>query len=371
MEKTQASPAVADHRPYVLVSGQTGLCRGGTMNPFFHRFGAPWFCPALGLFLLIATSNLGCSGESSSPGKPTTESGQKISNLKNVKKEGSDARNDEVFDSGLLLNAKYRVSAVIKNAGNEKGRCGPQTFSLKVNNAFIGKEKELPLFEVPNAVLQCKVSPLNLQVSLAQILGVFTDKNATPSLKVENHVIFVDRLGDGFYKSWRPLMPSFFASTPEELGAIYLNIEGLELKTKLNDASDVGNIRLRTLSVGRSETVPAGTFPNVLSYETLTSGFDDPKVVKIMNFLFDRMEWHISLNPFAIIAIKFETTATQLGKAATYNPGTVDGLPGKVLQSSQWILENIGFVRGITEDVANQFKVEITMELEEQEGITQ
>jgi hypothetical protein len=340
------------------------------MNTLSHRFRSFSMRHVLGFFLVISGSTLGCSAESPSPGKTAPKSGQKTPGPKDVNKAGSDARNDEVLDSGLLLNAKYRMVAVIRNNGKELGKCGPQSFPLKVNNAFIGKEKELPLFEVPNAVLPCKISPLNLQVSLAQILGVFTDKSATPSLKVENNVIFVDRLGDGFYKSWRPLMPSLFASTPEELGAIDLNVEGLELKTKLHDTSDTGNIRLRTLSVGKSETVPAGTFPNVLKYETLTSGFDDPKVVKIMNFLFDRMEWQISLNPFAIIAIKFETTATQLGKAATYNPGTVDGLPGKVLQSTQWILENIGFVRGVTEEVANQFKVEITMELEEQEGLT-
>ncbi len=311
----------------------------------------------------------GCSSEPSSSQKNLKPGVSEKSDNKTditVKSSASDATE---VPTGALIEAKYRMNTVIRKDGALFGECGPYSIPLKINNSFFGNDNDTPLFEVPNKTLDCQASGLKFQINPARLLGVFTDSSAKPKFKEMKNVIFVDRLGDGFYPEWRPLMPSFLSSTPEELAGIDLSITGLMLKTKLHDATDTGDIRLRTLSVGKSETVAAGTFSNVLAYETMITGYNNVKVVKIMNFLFDRIEWHISFSPFAFPLLKFETTFTQLGKAATYNPGTVEGLAGTVLGWSKSTLENVEPVRKITESITDQFNIEITMELEEQVGL--
>lgn len=317
----------------------------------------------------IYSYGYGCSSESSSPQKNLKPGIVEKSDKKTEIKEQSSASDATEVPTGALIEAKYRMRTVIRKDGALFGECGPYSIPLKINNSFFGNDNDTPLFEVPTKTLDCQASILKFQISPARLLGVFTDSSAKPKFKEMKNVIFVDRLGDGFYPEWRPLMPSFLNSTPEELAGIDLSNNGLVLKTKLHDATDTGNIRLRTLSVGKSETVAAGTFPNVLSYETVITGYNNVKVVKIMNFLFDRTEWHISFSPFAFPLLKFETTFTQLGKAATYNPGTVGGLAGSVLDWSKSTLENVEPVRQMTESMTDQYKIEITMELEEQVGL--
>lgn len=334
-----------------------------------HKMVRARFALCWTMSVAIFSYNYGCSSESSSPQKNLKTVVSEKSDHKVEVTEKSSSSDGTEIPKGALIDAKYRMSTVIRKDGAVFGECGPYSIPLKINNSFFGNDNDTPLFEVPNKTLDCQASVLKFQISPARLLGVFTDSSAKPKFKEMKNAIFVDRLGDGFYPEWRPLMPSFLNSTPEELAGLDLSISGLMLKTKLHDATDTGDIRLRTLSVGKSETVAAGTFPNVLSYETVITGYNNVKVVKIMNFLFDRTEWHISFSPFAFTMLKFDTTFTQLGKAATYNPGTVGGLAGSVLGWSKSTLENVEPVRKITESVTDQYDIEITMELEEQLGL--
>ena len=249
------------------------------------------------------------------------------------------------------------------------GACGPKTFPLKVNAAFGESGKGIPLFEISNAVLLCKISSMNMEINLEKILGSFTKDSAKPNLKVDADVIFTDRLGEGVYKPERPLFPSFLASKAENLATLDYTRDGIDLTVNSTGASATGKIRLHTISFGKPDSVPAGTFDNVLKFETEVSGFDDVKILKVTNLLPKKMEWRIAFDPLAIIGIRLVFPATALVKASAYNPGTLGGPVDGILGAIRPILDSDPTLRGIAESVTDQIDVTIDLELEDQEGL--
>jgi hypothetical protein len=318
---------------------------------------------------LLCMLSAGCSGDQTKA--PKTEraasSAQVATDSDSIDKAGAPVLNAEL--NGALLDAKYQVSAVVTSANGKMGACGPKTFPLKVNAAFGESGKGTPLFEISNAVLPCQVSPMNMEINLEKILGSFMKNPAKPNLKVESDVIFTDRLGEGVYKPERPLFPSFLASKAENLASLDYTRDGIVLSVSSTGASATGKVRLHTTSFGKPDSVLAGTFDNVLKFETEVSGFEDVKILKVTNLLPKRMEWRIAFDPLAIIGIRLVFPATALIKAGAYNPGTLGGPLDEIFGVIRPILDSDATLRGIAEGVTDQIEVTIDLELEDQEGL--
>jgi hypothetical protein len=202
-----------------------------------------------------------------------------------------------------LVDATYRMN-VTSLLGIEVCKGDIQ---IKINPAF-DKQSTNKIFDIPEGVLSCGMLG---QINLAQALGAFNSVkppdllNGAEPVEVKDHVLRVKQLGYGLYNPARPLLPTFLSATPEELRRIQASSAVTLQDTKAGKTAQ-GNVALKVTTTGGVETpeLIGKKFRKIMVFEVLNTGFDG--VDKLSNFLFEKMEFKVSLQPLAILSIYFE-----------------------------------------------------------------
>lgn len=349
---------------------------------------------ALSCALFTIACFVACANDRDSGGKPTKtlDSGtSRANNGKSLEPKTQDEQEDPeegiVTDKGSLISAKFKVSATVTQIAKipeeysrlfpssgigSVGKCGPKIFPMKVNASFGSAEKGIPLIEIADAKLSCKaMDVIPMDLDLKGILSVFSNSKAVPDLTVESHVIFANRLGDGVYTPPRPFLPSFLASKKEDIARINMVKDGVRLTSSASGASVTGKFHLQTIEIKEKDVVEAGTFNDVIHFQTEISGFESIKIVKLSNFLPNKSSIWISLNPLSIIRIQMEAPATLFVKAAANNPNSIQGILGSVIGGLKPIIEGNESILNFADSLTDKFHVVVDLELLEQEGIQQ
>ena len=348
----------------------------------------------LSCILSIPLYGVSCSGEKDSGGKQskslgTGTAGANDGKSMEPKTQGSDEESDasDINVNGSLISSKFKVTATVtqiekipeefskffpSSGVGSVGKCGPKIFPVKINAAFGSADKGIPLIEISDAKLSCKaMDVIPMDLDLKGILSVFSDSKSVPDLTVESHVIFANRLGDGSYSPPRPFLPSFLASKKEDIAAINMVKDGVRLTSNASGTSVTGKFHLQTIEIKEKDVVEAGTFNDVIHFQTEITGFDSLKIVKLSHFLPNKSAIWISLKPLSIVRIQLEAPATLFVKAAANNPKSIQGIFGTVLGSLKPIIEGNESTLNFADSLTDKFHVVVDLELLEQEGIQQ
>lgn len=260
-----------------------------------------------------------------------------------------------------LLEATFQLSA--KAAGIQL--CdGVVTMRI---NAAIGKSSNVSLFELPSSEIDCAlIGKLNLK----PIVGIYSDSDALPKPIVEKNVLFFDRIGSTTFTPPRPFLPSFIASSRDQLGSLNLSRQVTVSDSKRNQTGK-GTMSIKMLEFGknyRSDNL-SRNFPDSFTFEVTNQGFET--VDKASNILFDRIAMSMSLSPVAILALSFSGDAQSLKQSAVNNPDLIPGPFGQlitVLPDAN--SSGIGGIFGtLIDSIARIIKVDLQLVLKEQKGI--
>lgn len=337
---------------------------------------------------------ISCANDRDSGGKPNKSLDTGTSKDNSVKSldptsegDDDDSNSGIVTDKGALISSKFKVTATVTQIAKipeefsklfpssgvgSVGKCGPKIFPMKVNAAFGSADKGIPLIEIADAKLSCKaMDVIPMDLDLKGILSVFSDSKSVPDLTVDSHVIFANRLGDGVYAPPRPFLPSFLASKKEDIARINMVKDGVRLTSNASGASVTGKFHLQTIEIKDKDVVEAGTFNDVIHFQTEISGFESVKIVKLSNFLPNKSSIWISLKPLSIIRIQMEAPATLFVKAAANNPKSLPGMLGSILGGLKPIIEGDEKILNFADSLTDKFHVVVDLELLEQEGIQQ
>ena len=161
------------------------------------------------------------------------------------------------------------------------------------------------------------------------------------------------------------MLPSFLATAPDVLRAIDVKRTVTLTDTKTNEKT-TGDVEVKTLSLAEYKPVKMQrTFPKVLNFETTNSGFQGAD--KVAHFLFDSMQFHISLAPLAILRMQFQ------GRASDYT-GQLDKLTSKGSGGGSNPLgglsggDNNG-LEGVIDAIGNVIKVQVELDLMQQQNL--
>jgi hypothetical protein len=147
--------------------------------------------------------------------------------------------------------------------------------------------------------------------------------------------------------------------------------DGVRLTSNASGTSVTGKFHLQTIEIKEKDVVEAGTFNDVIHFQTEITGFDSLKIVKLSHFLPNKSAIWISLKPLSIVRIQLEAPATLFVKAAANNPKSIQGIFGTVLGSLKPIIEGNESTLNFADSLTDKFHVVVDLELLEQEGIQQ
>jgi len=260
-----------------------------------------------------------------------------------------------------LLEATFQLSA--KAAGIQL--CdGVVTMRI---NAAIGKSSNASLLELPTTEVDCAlIGKLNLK----PIVGIFSDSKALAKPIVENNVLYFDRIGSSAFSPPRPFLPSFIASSREELKSINVSRQVTVTDSKRNQTGR-GTMALKMIEFGknyRSDNL-SRNFPDSFTFELTNQGFET--IDKTSNIIFDRIAMSMSLNPVAILALSFSGDAQSIKQTAVNSPELISGPFGQLIT----VLPdaNSGGIGGLfgtlIDSIAKVIKVDLELVLKEQKGI--
>jgi hypothetical protein len=225
----------------------------------------------------------------------------------------TDAR-DAIAPGSSLILANYYVT--VKSLGIQQCTGGVQ---LKVNANMGSADGGGKMLDIPEGKLSCALLG---EIDLTQILGSAAGQSSTPPVvTVQNETIHLSAIGGGVFTQnpasdpGRPMFPSFIAGDPKKLAVLnYIKPLTVISQAEGNKTAS-GSVTLKMLYFNKLYESPhmkrKRPFPKTMAFETTTQGFDG--VNKIINMLFDRMEFRISLDPLAITYISFKGKIADLG----------------------------------------------------------
>jgi len=223
-----------------------------------------------------------------------------------------------IFDTDTLISAYYKI---------ESSTFGSQVCTgesqLKVYSTV---KKTGSLFSVPQGTLNC--GPLGT-VNLKPLFEPFALNPADGTTETSGNLVRLKSVGEVSYLPPRPILPAFLSSSNDELARLRSASNHEAFDTTKNVRSS-GVIQAEMVSTGQElrSTELRYTFRDVMTFRMICSGFDE--IDKVANSCYDLAEWHISLNPLAIIKIKLITTASALIASIKNKPeisnGQLDGL---------------------------------------------
>jgi hypothetical protein len=232
------------------------------------------------------------------------------------------------------------------------------------------------LFEIQDGIVKC---PGFGTFNLKEMLGAFQDQAPKPDVKnpvvVEDNVISMKVLQQGTYDPPRPLIPSFIAASPEELKGLDVTKTVKLTDSKANTESS-GTVQVKTLGLdGWKPPKLDREFPRVLHFQVTNEGFSGAD--KIGNFIFDKMEFRISLDPIAILSISFDGKASDYTAALANLPaGGGDGKEGADGKEGGGGLEQIlggggkdNPLGGVISAFTKVIKIKLEMDLLDQQNL--
>lgn len=262
-----------------------------------------------GLFLFCA---LACGGSSSSSPPSSNVTDKERSNLAKNNEEVDVEDNvamsaDQILGrDASIVHAKYAIT--LRTAGVD-ACTGAVVIRVKAQAPPKTGDSSAGLFSIDDGIVKC---PGVGTFDLKEMMGAFQDQSPPPDMSkavdVTDHVIGLKALRDGRYDPPRPLLPSFLASEPDQLRTLDLKRSVTLTDTKTNTTA-TGEVQVKTLSLGEYKPEKMErTFPKVLHFQTTNTGFAEAD--KISNFIFDSMQFHISLAPLVILRIQFNGRAS-------------------------------------------------------------
>lgn len=319
------------------------------------------------LFVLFSCGEDQNGSKNRPPAEGSYDSGGKTKNGKSSSAASSGGTGEinveSLVPSGTpLLEATFQLSAKAAGIPICDG-----TVTMKIN-AAIGKSSNVSLFELPQSEVDCALIG---KINLKPIVGMFSDSSALPKPIVEENVLFFDRIGSSTYTPPRPFLPSFLASSRENLQSLNLKRQVTVQDGKRNQSGS-GTMTIKMLEFGRNYRSDqlSRNFPDSFTFEITNQGFEN--IDKTSNILFDRIAISMSLNPVSILALTFSGDAQSIKQTATNNPDVVSGPFGQLIT----VLPNansggIGGLFGtLIDSIAKIIKVDLQLVLKEQKGLS-
>jgi hypothetical protein len=277
----------------------------------------------------------GCGESSKAPAPPPAKGAQNgVNGGEDSGEEGAGANGPEdgstpspdqlLGPDASFLRAKYGLSL---RAAGINACLGEVLIAVKASPPKEGSGSS-GLFEIQDGIVKC---PGFGTFNLKEMLGAFQDQAPKPDVKnpvvVEDNVISMKVLQQGTYDPPRPLIPSFIAASADELKSLDVTKTVKLTDTKAGTESS-GTVQVKTLSLdGWKPPKLDREFPRVLHFQVMNEGFSGAD--KIGNFIFDKMEFRISLDPIAILSISFDGRASDYTSALANLPaGGGDGKEG-------------------------------------------
>ncbi len=280
----------------------------------------------------VAASLSGCGEKNNkqvkSGGGGTAKSADEDPKTDNTNPQ-TDLKNEVVDPNASLILANYYVE--VKSLGIRACTGGIQ---LKVN-ANMGKASGGgKMLDIPQGSLDCGLLG---KIDLTQILGSAAGASTVePVVTVKDDVIHLSAVGGGVFTQnpasdpGRPMFPSFIAGDPDNLARLNLNKQVTVISQMEQNKTASGTVSLKMLYFNKLYESPhmkqKRPFPKTLDFESTTQGFDG--VNKIINMLFDRMEFRISLDPLAIPYISFKGKVADFMAAQSAAGGGAGGAAG-------------------------------------------
>ena len=326
------------------------------------------------IYLALAFAGLACGKpntgvdpiEPTKPSRSGLDADEAKKDFDTEKVSGSIDPADILTDKASLVKAKYGITL---RAANVDACLGEVVIRVKAKAdiASTSGDKSAGLFSIEEGIVKCPgIGIFNLK----EMLGAFEDQSPPPDMSkavdVSENVIGLRALRSGLYEPARPMMPSFLATKPDSLKTINVT-RALTLTDAKTDAKTSGTVAVRTIAL--SEYKPPKmqrTFPKVLHFETKNTGFQD--VDKVAHFLFESMEFHISLAPLAILRIKFAGRASDYsGQLDKVNPDSTaaGSTPPGVMGGGS---ANSGF-GGVIDALGRFIRVEVELDLMQQQNL--
>jgi hypothetical protein len=236
------------------------------------------------------------------------ETASKEENAKATKGNQKEKDTGPLFTSDTLIDALYKV---------ETATFGAQTCTgsgrLKIHNKL---RDDQPLVSLPEGQLDC--GPLGT-VDLRPILHSFSINPKDGNSEISNGFIRLKKTSTVSYSPARPILPAFL-STPKDKLASLLSLTKHEATDEEKQTTSEGVIEIRMISTGMEYRSPElrHTFRDVMNFNVICSGFEGTD--KTLTNCFDLAEWHLALNPLAILRIKFIAPASIFVDSLKNNP---------------------------------------------------
>ncbi len=258
---------------------------------------------------------------------------------------------EQKVEGGSLIKSKFALD--VKALGGSL--CAGEV-EIRVN-AAITKNDNVSLMQIPSARMKCKLIG---EMDLGLLLKGLTEGGGD-GIRVNDGIIQMASLGAGTFTPPHLFMPSFIASSRDAIES--MNAEQDEtVKTKDGKAA-AGHTKIETLSFNDSFTSEkmGRTFKDVIHFRVTNTGYEG--IERMESMLFNVMEFKISLNPLAILSIRFLTQADDIlvAGARAKLPGTAGKLIEFEQKAENWIL-----IGNFLKKTTKKTEVDLTMELIEQ-----
>lgn len=203
------------------------------------------------------------------------------------------------------LKAKYAINV---DAIFNKICKGELEFLLKAT-----PQKNGQLFDIPTGNVKC-VGGLLGNFNLVEILAILAGGAEDSTLvMVKGAAIYLKALRQTtFSQPYRPFLPSFIAGSPEELATLDVT-ESIDAVHTVSKKVSHGSSHLKVLNFDQPlvSTELGVTLPKTMKFRMENSGFEDYED-RVGAMMFDVIEMEISLNPIAIVSMRFETKMKDL-----------------------------------------------------------
>lgn len=277
-----------------------------TLNLRSMPFGAVVFAAALTVTSCGETANK--QVKAGGGGNATANDGSDPS-LNNPQQNASIDQRDVIDPKAALISASYYVE--VKSLGI-KACTGEVKLKVNANMGNANAANGAALLEIPEGSLDCgMLGPIDLTQILGSAAGAST---VQPVMTVKNDVLHVSAIGAGVYSQdpakdpGRPMFPSFIAGNKSSLENLNYTKQLTVISTMEGNKQAQGSVTLKMLYFNKLYESPhmkqKRPFPKTLDFEATTQGFEG--INKILNMLFDRMEFRISLDPLAVPYISFK-----------------------------------------------------------------
>jgi hypothetical protein len=274
---------------------------------------------------------------------------------------GTEERSPEDIQNyvdGSFIKAHYKVTANVLGMGVCNGEV-----DISIDPALGATGKLLDI--------QGGMSCMGQELDFAQMIGSGAEP---PKTAIADHVMGFEAMGPILFQPARPFFPIFIATQKKDLRNLSVS-RNLQMQNQATGEAGIGTIAVNVTEFEAAYQPPpmVRTFKNCLRYNATTTGFDTVKD-KFTNFLFDKIEMVISLDPIAIPYILFQGKVADAMAAQNAQGGGGGGL-GDLLGGGGAggitdLIPGGGIIKSLIPILTDMVDVKVEFEMMSMEGVS-